>query len=59
MHLNDEFCIENDEFNTIAQDDTPDSMHYNQADDVDLTEVQLLDFSPETYVNFEAEVRKL
>ena len=31
-------------------------MHYQQADDVDLTEVQLLDFSPETYVNFEAEV---
>ena len=43
-------------FLTALTDDTPDSMHYQQADDVDLTEVQLLDFSPETYVNFEAEV---
>ena len=43
-------------FLTALTDDKPDSMHYQQAEDIDLTEVLLLDFSPETYVNFEAEV---
>lgn len=43
-------------FLTALTDDKPDTMHYEQAEDIDLTEVLLLDFSPETYVNFEAEV---
>eukprot|EP01047_Picozoa_sp_COSAG01_P060739 COSAG01_NODE_7489_length_3188_cov_1.910651_4_plen_64_part_00 len=31
-------------------------MHFEQEAGTDLTEVLLLDFYPETYVNFEAEV---
>eukprot|EP01052_Picozoa_sp_SAG31_P014017 SAG31_NODE_858_length_11437_cov_38.887049_3_plen_844_part_00 len=43
-------------FLTALSDDDPQAMQFEQHEQSSLTEVQLLDFSPETYVNFEAEV---
>ena len=43
-------------FLTALTDSDPETMQFEQEGEGSLTEVQLLDFAPETYVNFEAEV---